>query len=335
MEKSIQTPKQIATTQCLASVDLLEISEQSLLNSIMTFTIFQFIFVLVSNTMLIIGLFKTNKSLPISQKLFIYLSLVDILTSVLNLVRKTIFFAENPCQIINLLRDFIFLVVLLSSMFFLNICFLRYWSIKEPLKPVSNTTVYAVIGLELTFFLISGVLLSYFLIAKKEKSKKSFFVVLDAIGRCFVVAMIFVNFMSFRLLKRQTITIFISEQSQTNECDQATPSNPEDISENQTSIQRRKQSRKAVITLSILTACYLLCAVPVFIFTMAPKELTNNSATRRSLLLEFLLLVWLSNTGINSIVYILRTKRLQSYFFRRLLCRRRQVAVNDNVSSNV
>jgi len=57
--------------------------------------------------------------------------------------------------------------------------------------------------------------------------------------------------MSFRLLKRQTITIFISEQSQTNECDQATPSNPEDISENQTSIQRRKQSRKAVITLSI------------------------------------------------------------------------------------
>jgi len=97
---------------------------------------------------------------------FIYLSLVDILTSVLNLVRKTIFFAENPCQIINLLRDFIFLVVLLSSMFFLNICFLRYWSIKEPLKPVSNTTVYAVIGLELTFFLISGVLLSYF---KKRK----------------------------------------------------------------------------------------------------------------------------------------------------------------------
>jgi len=255
--------------------------------------------------------------------------LVDILTSVLNLVRKTIFFAENPCQIINLLRDFIFLVVLLSSMFFLNICFLRYWSIKEPLKPVSNTTVYAVIGLELTFFLISGVLLSYFMIAKKEKSKNSLFVVLQDIGRCFFVAMIFVNFMSSRLLKRQTITIFISEQPQTNQGDQATPSNQEMISENQTSIQRKKQSRKAVITLSILTACYILCALPIFVLTLVLEELTN-SATLRFLMLNLFQLAWLFNTGINSIIYIARTKDLRLYFAR-LFRRRRQVVPNNNV----
>jgi hypothetical protein len=50
----------------------------------------EFISSLISNAMLFYGLWKTNRSLQTSQKLFMYLSIIDIITNANNMIRTWI-----------------------------------------------------------------------------------------------------------------------------------------------------------------------------------------------------------------------------------------------------
>ena len=301
---------------CSTNITNLETLKESLfqLKYIIVLTILQCVFALATNTMLIIGLFKTNNPLPISHKLFIYLSFIDIFVNILNLVKKLMYMVETSCQTIDSLEYICALTILFGVLVFLNICLLRYWSIKEPLKQIPNRTFHIVIGLELAFVLIITFLIFYSIIAKEAELEKLFSYVLLIIVRIFAVGLLIVNSMSFRLLKRQPIAPVVTStpnQLQSNQCDPPTfnQENIPDIS----SQQRIKQSRKAVITLFILIASNFLCTMPMLVVASLLNNLTSNSAIR-FLLLNYLKLVWMMNTGINSIIYMVRTKNLRLYF---------------------
>jgi len=314
---------QMIALECLLKKKLRpEDSEQfSLaLDALLVAYITQFIFVLVSNAMVILGLTKTHNPLPVSQKLFICLSIVDVLTSFLYLMRRLMFFVPDSCQVIEILLYTGAELTFFSFVIFITICTLRYWSIKYPLKTVSNKKVCVIVGLETSYSFLSVMLTIYLVITNNTTWKTRKIGIEQIVARLLVVLIVAVNVLSCCALKKEkksknpcppttsstTTTEFTTAATVQSEdsCDRKSPSQ-----------QAAKSSRKAGKTLFIISTVYVFCNLPLFITAPFINKIKDSgSDVMRYVLLESFKILWLMATGITSIIYIIRAKNLRLYF---------------------
>jgi len=324
-------------------------------------------YVVISNLMLIYGLLRVSKGdLSISKKLFIYLSVVDLLSTISTLLPLVFMTYNLPCMSIRMTYSAAATLEFLDLMVLDTICTLRYLSVKKPLLPISNEIVYKVVGVEFAVFfvclvamiirtaltesgqyfsytqIVSTVVLTSFVmyavvinlltkyglrkISKNGHSKKCCTCTLsgERIGK--------MNNDTDKMkysckLKIMSTQVSTSSLSTLKRCSskQAVP----DLLENgggqikfsspaqNIHLERaQKQKREAHKTLVIITIFYIICYLPatVNLFVMVIGKKSKDFYY--SQLFALLNTIWNLNAGINSTIYIVRTRELRQYFNR-------------------
>ena len=290
-------------TECLVGYPIKIVEIES--NLIVGYTnlvvvIVGFILALLSNVLLIFGMWKTNQKLKISQKLFIYLSIIGIISNTNHFVRTWIqvFIDADSYFLTVQLLDYNSVTFSLSVLIFTIISYIRYFTIKHPIHPTSGGKVF---GLVVAASLCRVFMIVFTTIDYSHFFIKTLLIVVEFLVLVLMYANVVLNVKSFLGLRQRT------HRNQPNAI--STP--------NQRS-QARK--RRSVLTLLIITFVYFITSLPLFVLEFQnlvkpPSRLLNFS------LLELGVTLWLLNTGINSTVYIRRTKKLRHYYHR-LFCTR-------------
>jgi len=272
------------------------------------------VFILVSNTM-------PNRQLSLTKKLFIYLSMVDILTNLLEVVGNiTVFYAKSISCIVNLAVASISNgLSCLSFELLLNISILRYLSIIRPFLRIRASHQKAVLTMELTFGVFSCI--AYFL-ALEYLSTKSISLTQFLTGVVFLIwigVVLTINILAYTAMYQKSKNI---RKDKTTEIGMKTHDsyqiNPVlNISSNK-SDQRK---RAAIVTLIIITVSYLVCNLPFVIFTFinAIKSYLNESYlltldVNPIILIMLMHYIQLLNGGLNATIYILRSKEIGEFY---------------------
>jgi len=132
------------------------------------------VFVFVSNTMLIYGLYKTNKKLSLIKKLFIYLSIIDIVTSCIEVITFIVeFYSENiSCTVALAIISILYGLNGISFELLFNISVLRYLSIIRPFLRIRASHQKAVLSIEITSALATCTTY-YFVVRNYNLEKRS------------------------------------------------------------------------------------------------------------------------------------------------------------------
>ena len=280
-------------------------------------------FVLTSNLMLIYGFYKTSRPFTIVTKLFIYLSMVDIAYILL----RTFYMAQGflnlklPCLMVYIVIVFMEFTYTTGIVTFATISFLRYWSIKKPLHTINTSRIIFVLIVQAVFLgLLSGSLLIgvYFHEPQELIDVNYIHPITLFLATAFVLT---VNITSYKKLKSMERINGFSD-------------NVED-----TSNQRQKSLSEANTCLLYITAFYIICPLPLFTLGLYAMVQNNLMATTGSGW-EFNLFVisemfYLSNTGINSLIVILRKKNLRQFYKLGCCCLRRTVSFNSQNCNGV
>ena len=255
-------------------------------------------FVITSNLMLIYGFYKTSRPFTIITKLFIYLSLVDVATTAFRMFYTfEIFLNLNmPCLIIYftvVLTEFTFL---LGIAIFVTISFLRYWSIKKPLHDIEASRILIILIIQVIVCgLLAGSLMIMFYLELDAREMIKVIYALPVSQFLAVSFVLSINILSYKNLKSSKSMTELS----------ATVEN--------TPPPRRKTLSEAITCLLYITAFYILCPLPMFILILIGKDLMLSKSWGFYLFI-FTQILYMSNTGINSLIVILRTKKLHEFY---------------------
>lgn len=255
------------------------------------------IFSIITSSMLIYGLIKTNKVLSMTTKLFIYLSICDIVIGFVVLPNQLVSMRlQLPCTMI-VTRAFINIIGINFSMFIiLTLTVLRYLSINNPLQKVQDRKVYIALFVELA--LLPGFSFIYVYLSYKPELSIMMGILLLF---CAVYMLVFVIIsVALNIILQKTL------QGKQKSCVTT-----------QSKIRMVRQ-KKAIDTLLTLLVVMIVCYLPgtVAVSVTAYNYLSNKTQTN---------LVWRHskqwatftiglNSSLNSLVYILRTKRIRPFY---------------------
>ena len=255
-------------------------------------------FVTTSNLMLIYGFYKTSRPFTIITKLFIYLSLVDIVMITSKTSYAVYLFLDSniPCLTIQITVVLMEFTYLLGIAIFATISFLRYWSIKKPLNVIETSRILIILIIQV---IVCGLLAGSFLVMiylelnPHDIIKINYAIpVLQFLAISFVLS---VNILSYKNLK--------STKSMTELLANVENTPP----------PRRKTLSEAITCLLYITTFYILCPLPMFIFSLIGVDIII-SYNWGFYLFIFTQILYLSNTGINSVIVIVRTKKLREFY---------------------
>jgi hypothetical protein len=268
-----------------------------LIRFVVTVSAVVIIFVLLSNLMLIYGLVMTARPLSIVTKSFIYLSCVDILTALISMTQSNILMYTSILS-----TTTTWVLVALSTclhtyglFIFCTICVFRYLALRKPLLQLAPRYCHRVLLVGLLCKPIYGVAV-YF----GNTSMDADILVLSqtVAAIMFLVLIIFVlilNVMSYWIIQ---IANRMSNDLNSNSSD---------------------RQKEAVQTLIIMTIFYVVfnLPMPIFFLLAFAKQFDLPFYLRLEISTLMHALVML-NVGINAIVYIVRTKKIRTFFFRKL-----------------
>ena len=259
------------------------------------------VFVLTTNLMLIYGFYKTSRPFTIITKLFIYLSVIDIA-----MILFRTFYAfqaflglQIPClmaHIIILLMEFTYMY---GVSIFATISFLRYWSIKKPLYSIDAKHIHIGLAVQAIVcgLIIVGVLVMIYLKIHLNQVILFFFLITQFLAVAFVLT---VNITSYKKLKSMKKNSGLSDNVVN------------------TSTQRQKILSEANTCLLYITVFYILCPLPMLIWTFVSifkiDILNIEMHSRKINLFVLSQICFMSNSGINSLIVILRTKNLREHY---------------------
>ena len=310
------------------------------------------LFVWISNSLLIFGIMGTKKHsrLPISKKLFILLSCVDLLTMTNASLHTILFYKfktyKESLVIIPIVNGISHASHMLGIITFLIISWLRFLSVRNPLNPISNRKIYQVMSIGLTISIINGVLNSLCLFASSIKIYVNavFWMPIFLGALCSLIIM---NFLSYRKLTSNNhmvsgeITVHSTALTQENFSEVITAvdsanenlsyestiksvnlRNPRQTPDQEISITpvtKGQQNKKhAVVTLIWITVSYVVCNLLMLLPLIdqlnwfgIPKLYRGIDLQELSGVLYFLSL---ANTGLNSTIYIMRNKTLKQFY---------------------
>ena len=266
--------------------------------------------IILVNVALIYALYKTNRPLSIINKLFIYLSAIDIL-SVIALILATItsYFTILPCPSIyafNLLATAFLHIGLVT---FDTISILRYLSIKRPFnQSISNLRMCLVISLEL----FSVAVYIFLLLLVNSNMMKIFTMGIFFTSTTIIV---FVNVQSYRIILNQIPTAgMVNSMEFATKSSSSTNINGCSACEvNITMFRTLRRKRSAAIILIIITVSYFFLNLPFLVYVIMEFKISFDQ-----IMFEiFSRLLCLCNTGVNALVYILRRKEIRTFLWKR------------------
>ena len=262
----------------------------------------------VVNMMLIYGFYKTSRPFSIVTKLFICLSVWDVLTAVgFSASALMTSFAEGGqhCLVLLILFAFGQFQFFFAVDLFLTISVLRFIALRWPLRRIRSRYVYYVVIAEI----IVGNICSFsplWVVLRQGTLRNDTFQIsryISSILIAFVVVILAINILSYRQLEKSRRRT------------KSTISGSEDIDlSNPSKCESFDKKREAVKTLILITLCYLVCYLPYAIY-MFFIELDGGNRTMR----YNLKYIGVANGGLNSLIYILRTKKIRN-FYKEMFC---------------
>ena len=256
----------------------------------------------LANIMLIYGFYKTSRPFSIVTKLFIYLSVSDALTGVgFSLTTGTMMYMikKKYCFVLLVLWGFNHFQFMFGTSVFLTISVLRFIALRWPLKRIRARYVY--------YFMVAQFFVEIILtytpmtvrLQQKTLSSKMFKMsrYIPSVLILFIALTFLINIMSYVQLQR------VKKDDRNSDIELG----------HTTSVQEQtqfKQKREAVKTLLLITLCYLICYLPYTIFMFAYQ--LDGSRRRIRYVLFY---INLANGGLNSLVYIFRTKKIRKVYW--------------------
>jgi len=164
-------------------------------------------FSLISNTSLIYILYKDCRPLSITKKLFIYLSIVDLLAALVMETGKVyVVYApqHTTCPFMNKLFAFGNFLTAYSIIIFGTISILRFLSIKKPLFQITNRLVYAILLVEVLLSISIGGTIGNPSVLEMDEHDLKFVQIFASSSILFIVIVVFaMNLMSYVALGKQ------------------------------------------------------------------------------------------------------------------------------------
>ena len=273
------------------------------------------IFVLTTNLMLIYGFYKTSRPFTIITKLFIYLSVVDIIYTIIAI--KVYIFSRT--EFVNhklfpaLAMALLISIFVLEMLIFWTISSLRFLSIYKPMYRVKSAKVYIVLLIELlsSFLIAIAILWIYNLTIQVITITLIVSVVLQLV---MLFMNLILNMSSLIILTRSTNM----KTQQKGDC----------VLANQMSIMRKK---KALNTLLLIILVHLICTIPLTLLYIDPRYIMKLFQNKFNVF-GFCQCLQISSFGFNSFIIILRTKNLRQFYIIKSCCFMRKADFNIQIT---
>ena len=272
-------------------------------------------FVFTSNLLLIYGFHKTSRPFNITSKLFILLSVLDMVYCsgcTLNAL-FCIVITEYPCDVFHAFLSFNHFLFLFVFCVFATISMLRFLALKKPFWIVSPFRIYVVLFISFITSLAYGA--TYYYLYTQDDLKK--LDVTDIFGATSLsISMVFtlvINILSYVHLNRSINGKKKMENASTELDHQSSSGNHRQQDRDGISPQGESDERKreAVKTLIIITLFYIICYLPMTVYMIVSSSgLVQSQEVRMMVLFYFSL----TNGGCNSLIYILRCQKIRRLF---------------------
>jgi len=287
------------------NLDIMESSSPGLTALSISITLY----VMMSNIMLIYGLYKTNRKLTLTKKLFVYLSCVDLILIIVSFIITTvIYYGNNLSYNIRFAFTSISMSLgLLSFEIFWTISTIRYLSIKKPLLQINTLFVNLALTLEFLLVVLFG---NFHFISTRQTNATSLMVMNVLLTIVYTIGLPFVLTLN---MKACSILRFCRKKVDNGNFSSSNGTDP---------IVKRK--RKAAKTLFIISIFYLICNLPLILFTSwkTLEEILGNYvfSPQHFKWMSYILWVMLVNTGVNATIYIIHSKKIRCYYKSKFLC---------------
>jgi len=270
-------------------------------------------FVMLSNSMLILGLCKSSANLSLPGKMFIILSCNDMLSGFSFLLIG--WFIATSCRAIHIMASIAYFFIIYGVAIFLTLSALRFISLKKPLTRIRNFHVYVTLVVELLVAGGVGILCYITLTNSGTKSLPIIQFTLLVFFFSSIVLVTLLNLLSYKALHANSMK---SNGS-------AGAGNPNEIETSvdvsQSDQLRNKRKHEAVITLLLISVSYFVFNLPLSIFyvyiALKPikhEEMMDVVQYVKSLeILNFLQFLALATAGTNAVIYIARSKEMKSF----------------------
>lgn len=274
---------------------------------------FGFVFILFSNILMIVGLLKTNKQLSISKKLFLSLSVSDLLTGMLTVPIQLFMVmngTESDCALVAAQAFVNAFFPSLSMLILVVISLFRYAIITNNTKAAKFTTPAAVkfiFVLQILFSIAYAIWYTYVSQTLDHVHHAVFLIFTSAYVVIVVTGMIVLNVRLLFYIKTTGRTSTVRFQQNI-----------------------AQYHSKVTKTILIITIVVILCYLPLMIIfaTMGIFLLDKNSFSEYyHYMIPWSHLPLVYNSGMNSIVYISRNERIIRYF-------KRMISKTDSLLEN-
>jgi len=269
--------------------------------------------ILLTNSLMIIGLWKTNKKLTIIHKLLIYTSITDLMVGFFTLPYFVALRLSNKVSCFNDMIGISVGVIVSqeSQQTILTLSIMRYLSIHSPLKRIRDSTIIKVMITQMFISIGMGVQYFYVYYVINDNNNIALHTIEWFIFGLFTITCTFAAVIC-NLLSRAVLT------------------NKRAI---QQSDQHLERHRKAVKRLLLICICNILCYTPASFYqlyggivSIIDSSFNLMDIALITLNLNMLFPVMLLSPVLNSLVYIVWDKRILVYYKRVLNTRLQRLA---------
>lgn len=247
-------------------------------------------FVMTTNILLINAFFRKCRPFTITTKIFIYLSIVDILhingTILNHLTTDFLIDNESFCMYLAVTMSLNQFTFTLDILLFVTISFFRNLTIRKPILRISGSQVNRamLIMVAICFLYAVGHFVHYLNMT-----------VLSVAVSYIAIQVVFVVILSVLLAVNVALHSHLNKKTTIS------------------TIRSIKPKKEAGKTLIIITLFYWACFLPFIIITFF--GMTGIGDKNVSLFMQdVLVLIMMSNSGLNSLIMIIRTKKLRRFY---------------------
>jgi len=269
-------------------------------------------FIMISNSVLILGLYKTSVNLSLPSKILITLSCNDMLAGFSFMA--TGLFVETSCKAIHIMASISYTLIFNGIAIFSTLSILRFISLKKPFSRIHNHHVYALLLIEL--LLACGIGISFYIglgsFDVESLPFMQFTLILMFFGSIVLVTLI--NLFSYRALYSHTMENGSRGTGGSKETSSVGISESDQL--------RNKRKRRAVITLLLISVSYFVLNLPLSIFyvyislkTIEHREKMDLEPYVKALeIVNYFQYLALATTGTNSAIFIVRSNEIKSFY---------------------
>ena len=256
------------------------------------------------NLLLVYGLHKTSRPFSKVTLLFVYLSCLDCTSCMLSLVELAF---DQPnvkisCMLYGVVSSINSVLFALQLLTLCSVSLQRFLSIRRPLARVASSKKPLVLSLIVEFLIAFSTGATLFVLGQLKLSDSILTVLMlltDFLNLLFLGFVLVLNILSYVVLrKKASVNNY--------------PSNRTDSTVSTT--RSMANQRDALKTLLIITFFYCICCLPLMLLFIV-HTLSSDVDTFLDSITEIAFDLYYANTGINSLIYILRTKKIRRRIF--------------------